>query len=166
MNITIVNVDVTTPAGKKYNQAEVIFKNESGQVQNKKLFSFNNPSVFAALKDAKSGDQFSITQVKNDKGYWDWTAASSGASAPASQAAPATAAPSRQVNSNYETKEERAFRQRLIVRQSSLSSAVACLSPGAKSSLDPDAVLALAERFNEWVFKEPDLFFEGPNDLE
>ena len=55
--------------------------------------------------------------------------------------------------SNYETKEERAARQELIVRQSSLSNAVAILSVGAKTLAKND-VLDLATDLSNWVFNK------------
>jgi hypothetical protein len=169
MNITIVNVDVTTPAGKKYQQAEVVFKDDTGRVNTKKIMSFANPAVFAAMKDATSGQVYTITQVKNDRGYWDWTAASVGGnSAPAQAAsspAPRQASPAPS-GRDFETKEERALRQRLIVRQSSLSNAISMLTPGSKQALAVGDVIQLAEELNAWVFKEPDLFFETENDLD
>ena len=55
--ITIVNVEVTTPAGKRYQAAEVIYK-QNGETKTKKIMSFVNPAVFAVVKDAKSGNVF------------------------------------------------------------------------------------------------------------
>ena len=167
MNITLVNVDVTTPAGKKYQQAEVVFKDDTGRVNTKKVMSFANPAVFAAIKDAKSGEQFTITQEKNDRGYWEWTSAKPGAGEAKASAAPARqAAPAPASGRDFETKEERAQRQRLIVRQSSLSNAISMLTPGSKQAIAVADVIAVAEQLNEWVFKEPDLFFETENDLD
>jgi hypothetical protein len=42
------------------------------------------------------------------------------------------------------------------VKQSSLSSAVATLSPGAKTALDANAVLELAQKYADWVFTTAD----------
>ena len=163
MNITIVNVDVTTPAGKKYQQAEVVFKDDGGKVNTKKIFSFANPAVFDVIKGAKSGEAFSVTTVKNDKGYWDWTAATACSAAPAAPASyqrSATPAPTR----DFETKEERAQRQRLIVRQSSISNAISMLTPSAKQSLAVADVLAVAEQLNNWVFEPAALTFDSMED--
>ena len=55
--------------------------------------------------------------------------------------------------STYETPEERAARQRLIVRQSCLSNAVETLKVD-KKGVDPTEALKLAERYVGWVFGE------------
>ena len=166
--ITIVNVEVTTPTGKRYQQAEVIYK-ENGETRTKKIMSFANPAVFNVVKDAKGGEQYTITQNKDDKGYWQWTSITSGAEAagvPANTGqAPSGRNPAPSTGRDFETKDERAERQKLIVRQSSLSNAIATLSPGAKAGLDPNAVLELAEKYVAWVTDAPDLFFEQPNDI-
>jgi hypothetical protein len=168
--ITIVNVEVTTPAGKKYQMAEVVYKQEYNgkqDVKTKKVMSFANPAVFATVKDAKSGEQYELTQVKENE-YWQWTNlvkidgnTSAAPSAPASSTSRQAASYS---GRDFETKEERADRQRLIVRQSSLSNAINILTPGSKSALDTKAVLALADELVAWVTQAPSLI-EMQNDL-
>ena len=165
--ITIVNVDVQTPAGKKYQMAEVIYK-QDGETKTKKIMSFANPAVFATVKDAKQGEVYTISQTKDDRGYWQWSTIQAGAAAsaqaassPASSPRPSTPSTGR----DFETKEERAERQKLIVRQSSLSNAINMLTPGAKSALDTKVVLALADELVAWVTAAPSLF-EMKNDLE
>lgn len=163
--INVVNVDVQTPAGKRYQVAEVIYK-QNGETKTKKIMSFVNPAVFAVVKDAKSGDVYTITQEKDDKGYFQWTSITSGAEAAASPvSAPARSPAAPSTGRDFETKDERAERQKLIVRQSSLSNAIATLAPGAKTALDPNAVLDLAEKYVAWVTDAPDLFMDTPNDL-
>lgn len=166
--ITIVNVEVTTPTGKRYQQAEVIYK-DNGETRTKKIMSFANPAVFNVVKDAKGGEQYTITQSKDDKGYWQWNSITQGAE-PAGVPANASAAspgrnPAPSTGRDFETKEERAERQKLIVRQSSLSNAIATLAPGAKTALDPNVVLDLADKYVAWVTAAPDLFFEQENDI-
>ena len=71
--------------------------------------------------------------------------------------------------STYETPEERAARQRLIVRQSCLSNAVETLKVD-KKGVDPTEALKLAERYVGWVFGEeakvdvPDVGFDYMED--
>lgn len=165
--ITIVNVDVQTPAGKRYQVAETIFK-MNGETKTKKIMSFANPAVFNTLKDAKSGEEYSITQEKDGNGYWQWTSISKGGSVGETTTA-AQAAPARKESSytgrDFESKEERAERQRLIVRQSCLAQAVATLSAGVKSPPTVADVLSTADQYVAWVTDAPDLF-DTPNDLE
>ena len=132
---------------------EVNYKDEAGKTQGKKLMSFTFPLVFNALKDAKQGDTFNITTSKNDKGYWDWTEATP---ATGGEVAVAGAKPASSVTASkgsYETADERTARQRLIVRQSSLTAALGTLTVGAKA-IDKEAVKALAEEYTDWVFEK------------
>jgi len=171
MQITVVNVDVTTPAGKKYSCAEVVYKQEYNgkqDVRTKKIMSFVNPAVFATAKDAKSGEVYEITQVKENE-FWQWTsmtkADGSASVGSASNAAPASTGRTAASSSgrDFEGKEERAERQRLIVRQSAVNYAIAMLSPGAKTALDKAAVFSLAESVVAFVTQAPSLI-DMPND--
>lgn len=174
MQIRIKNVDVETVpgVGKKasYQKAEVLYDN--GQYTNQvfKLFSFTNPSVFALISKATKGDTFEIEVTKNDKGFNQWVSASAsvGGSGSSDSATPVSRSTgtsgSTPRSSTYETTEERAVRQRLIVRQSSLTAAIATLSDG-KNALDPEQVKGLAEDYVSFVFEKVDLF-DQPNDLD
>ena len=162
--ITITNVDVSTPAGKNYSVAEVIFK-MNGETKTKKIMSFVNPAVFNTIKDAQRGEEYNITQEKDQQGYWQWTSIKKGAGdEPTQTAAASTRTAASSTGRDFETKDERAERQRLIVRQSSLAQSIATLSVGSKTAPDTAAVLELAEKYVAWVTDAPDLF-EEPNDL-
>lgn len=146
-----------TKAGKPYNFIELAFKNLStGKVEGKKLMPFGETkNTFDALSMGSAGDVYEITTVKNaGTGYWDWTAATRTTADAGSPTPTATRASGASVSpkSTYETPEERAVKQIYIVRQSSISNAVAILSPGSKSALDVDAVLAVANRLEDYVF--------------
>jgi len=172
MQITIVNTEVTTPSGKKYSVCEVVYKTEyqgKQDVKTKKLMSFVNPAVFATAKDAKQGEIYEVVSVKEGE-YFQWTSmvksdGSSAASQGASNAAPAATGRTAASSSgrDFESKDERAERQRLIVRQSAVNYAIAMLSPGAKTALDKAAVFALAETVVAFVTQAPSLI-EMPND--
>lgn len=156
MQITVI--DVGTPNthaaknGRSYQSLEVTYKGVDGKVGNKKLMSFTNPTVFKAAQEWSKGTVVDVTTQKDDQGYWQWTGLGTGESqvAQSPSAAPAT----RVTGSNYETKEERAERQKLIVRQSSLSNAIAILTVGAKE-IKKEQVFALASELNDWVFNQP-----------
>lgn len=152
MLIEIINVereDKPSSNGKgTYGMLTVAYRS-NGKVAEKKVMSFTNPGVFKALEKANKGDSLEVTTVKNEKtGYWDWTAVNQGGAAVAQPAQQAT----RVTGSNYETKEERALKQKYIVKQSSLSAAVAVLTVGAKTPPAPDDVIALADKFVDYVF--------------
>ena len=163
MRIEIINVQAATKptkTGKTYVQLDVAYKNltREGKIEGKKIMPFQNPDVHANLQKATMGQVFEVTTVKEGE-YWQWSnvqevakgsnmepqtsAASSG------YASKGTPSP----KSTYETPEERAARQRLIVRQSCLSNAVETLKVD-KKGVDPTEALKLAERYVGWVFGE------------
>lgn len=170
MQIKIINVAVTTmPAkgkGRPYSQAEVVYKNERDEPKTWKLVSFANPQVFEMLKDAKMNDTFEITVTKQGE-FNQWVAASKsdgtvvadvreGFGKEGSKAE--SAAP--KYTSTYETPAERAVKQRLIVRQSSLAQAIEYYKHPTLSEANvvEEDVIRIAETFADWVFQEPDLF--------
>jgi hypothetical protein len=157
MQIQIISTSVETkPTAKgSYQQLEVVFKNKTFQdkVESKKLMSFGaNAASFKTLADAPAGSVYDVTVVKNAQGYNDWpeVVQSTGA-APTAAATPSKASPP--VKSTYETPEERAQRQILIVRQSSVSSAVAALSAGAKAPVKLEDVTTYAQALSDFVFQ-------------
>lgn len=167
MQIQVVTTTVETKPTQKgnYQQLEVVYKNLTyqGKIESKKLMSFGaNATAFKALAEAPAGSQWEVTVVKNDKGYNDWTAvvASTGAVAPPQAAVAAKTQIG--ARSTYETPEERAQRQVLIVRQSSLSAAVATLAVGSKT-VKPDDVIAVAKQYENYVF---DIKDPGPSGFE
>lgn len=160
-SIKVIDVNNTHVPNAKggYNKLEVAYKNlESGKVESKILMSFGlTKDSYKALADAKNGDNFTIESEKkpgNDgKEYWTWMAASQlapgeqmvQAKAPAGNPAP---------KSNYETPEERAKKQIYIIKQSSLSNAVAVLGVGAKTPPKTEDIFALAQTFTDWVVSQ------------
>jgi hypothetical protein len=142
--------------GRQYQSIEVMYKNEQGQAQSKKLMSFANPAVFKAAQDWAKGDVVHVSTEKDANGYWQWTAVGTAETTTDNRGDTATAAPTqakaatRVSGSNYETKEERADRQVMIVRQSSLSNAVATLAiEGSKASAND--VISLAKLYEGYV---------------
>jgi len=160
MLIQVVNTTVETKPTQKgsYQQLELVYKNLTyqGKIESKKIMSFGaGASAFTILSKAGAGSTWEITVVKNAQGYNDWTsvAASDGAQAatPAPSAINSPKAAVGATRSTYETPEERAQRQILIVRQSCLSVACNTLGVGAKA-VKPDDVIALAKRYSDYVF--------------
>lgn len=157
-------IDVASPTtntnrnGREYQSLEVTYKDDQGRVSSKKLMSFSNPEVFKTAQTWEKGDNVDIAMQKDDAGYWQWTKVlADGEVAPAptnTSASTSTPAPggkpTRVTGSNYETKEERALRQRMIVRQSSLSNAVATLATHGKPLSSAD-VVTLAKQYESFV---------------
>ena len=179
MRIEIINVQAATKptkTGKTYVQLDVAYKNltREGKIEGKKIMPFQNPDVHANLQKATMGQVFEVTTVKEGE-YWQWSnvqeVAKGGNMEPQTSAASSgyaskgTPSP----KSTYETPEERAARQRLIVRQSCLSNAVETLKVD-KKGVDPTEALKLAERYVGWVFGEeakvdvPDVGFDSMED--
>ena len=171
LNISILElkkVSASTSGGKPYTKLEIAYKDLSkGALGSKIVMPFGTTQpAHKALFDAKVGDVFTVTSIKNDQsGYWDWTQAVQappGETPVTTQTAKGTVAP----KSNYETPEERAKRQVYIVKQSSLSNAIQVLSCGAKTPPSKADVFALAQEFTDWVFSEPKVTLaEMPNDV-
>jgi hypothetical protein len=160
--IQIVSVEQgSVPAGKKYQVLEVAYKDDQGKIAGKKILSFSHPTVFNTLKAAQAGEKYDVTSTKEGD-YWNWTDISkaTGATIPAgamqeSTAATKTQAFAQNANDRYETKEERAARQVMIVKQSSLAQAVATLSVNSgKDKLQVEDVLKVAETYADWVLGE------------
>lgn len=165
MQIKVLNVDVNDAGTgrNKYQIAEVLY-DVNGDKKTFKIFSFVNPSVFKEMSGAKNGDVFTITTGKNDKGYITWESATPGtvAEAPAATTKSATFSGGR----DFESKEEREIKQRYIIRQSSLSNAIAVLTTGAKAPPDEKVVFDLADKFVKYVFEVEDIFADDfPQDI-
>jgi hypothetical protein len=160
INITLLAATKSTgtsKTGKPYGILEVAYK-QDGQVKGKKLFEFKCKEICKVLGQASPGSEFTIVQEKEGE-YWEWKTISSGtassADAATTSATPASHFPSKPASTggNWETKEERAVKQVLIVKQSSLSQAVSTLKTD-KAAADPDAVIALAQKYTNWVIGE------------
>jgi hypothetical protein len=152
MQTTIKSVDVewVGSGAKKYGKAAVKHDNGKGE-KTQYLVSFKNPEVFKKVQEMVG--QTVEVENKKEGDFWQWVSINaSGTTSVSVPSVAAGASTTRVSGSNYETKEERAARQVLIVKQSSLSAAVATLSPGAKGALKSDEVLALAQEYTDWVF--------------
>lgn len=142
--------DSTGKNGKSYGVLQVAYRAD-GKLQEKKLMSFSNPQVFKHIEGLKKGDSVNVKTEKDGNGYWQWTAIES-AEAVSKPTTPASGGATRVTGSTYETPEERAIKQKYIVRQSSLTTAIQILGVGAKS-LNVDDVISMAEKLENWVFR-------------
>lgn len=175
IQIEIINVEMevkpTKVAGKTYNLWKVVYKNKSFQdkVEEKKQAGFVAPQVEETLKSTKYGDKFTVVREK-DGDYWKWIQLKKEGDEVMIQpqqgnAVPVSKAPTPTPKSTYETPEERAARQVMIVRQSSISSAVAALKV-EKAALNSNDVINMAKDFENYVLgKNPQSFADMPDDL-
>ena len=172
MLITVIHVDVSDAGSgrNKYQIAEVTYET-NGNKRAFKIFSFVNPQVFKAISSAKPGSSFNVTVGKNDKGYDTWNAIDPADNLPASTVSSIAAPTVPKYVGDRESKDEREAKQQYIIRQSSLSNAIAVLTAGAKAPPKTSDVFELAESFVQFVYNGPtkddaiDLF-NRPSDLD
>lgn len=168
-SIEILNISRETKQssnGQSYQMLDVAYKNlTNGKTEGKKIFSFNQKTekVYKMLNDATAGGKFEITSEKGEK-YWDWVDIKP--LPPETVGATKVVIPTK---STYETPEERARRQVLIVKQSSIGAAIELLSVGAKTPPTTQMVLDVAQKFTDWVFsteRPPETLMQMQNDME
>lgn len=161
-----IDTDIKKQGGGTYKGWELVYKSNQGEVRNiaKPIQSLRfNKGLEAALRNLVAGDDFVLEQEKNAQGFNEVKSITKGGAAVAQAASQTTSGSRGSVeakpsangyqNRDFETKEERTTRQRLIVRQSSISSAVSILSVGSKK-VDPAEVFALAEEITNFVFEK------------
>jgi hypothetical protein len=148
ITIKEVSVEKVVKGKTKYSVANVSYDYQ-GEARTQKILSFTNPAVFDAVQELQSGDRLEVTTTKNEAGYNVWAKIEKITGEAKTAAAPNTG---KVIGSNYETPQERAENRVRIVRQSSLSNAIATLSVGAKV-LNPEDILGLAERYFDWVYE-------------
>lgn len=159
MQIQVQFINASIEDKGKYKMAEIAYKDlAKGQVSSKKLMSFTNPEVYKTMTAAKNGEVYNVELIKNDKGYWDWTAVSVSTSvntasggSPEAPSKPSFTSP----KSTYETPEERAKKQVYIVRQSSIGAAIETLKTDKKNPTTAE-VLGVAKQYEDYVFGRDD----------
>ena len=144
--ITVLKVNIQKV--KNYETAEVSYKTDDGKTKGMKVLSFLQKEVFATLQSCEPGDVLDASFEQNNKGYWQFSSVTKTGDKASTASVPATA-PSAPAKGNWETSEERANRQVLIVRQSCLSTAVDFL--GGKKVTEED-VIKTAKTFEAYVF--------------
>lgn len=147
-----VNVENVVKGKTRYSKAVVTYTSNGRNMQ-QTMMSFTNPDVFATVQKLAPGQEIEVEITKNEAGYNQWASCKpvvADDSAPAANKATGGKAPV----SQYETREERQVRQLHIVRQSSLSTAVAALTPGAKAPLKVEDVIAFAQELVDFVYSD------------
>jgi hypothetical protein len=155
-----VDVQVAKNGGGTYKGCRLAYRDENGALKEKgfsdQAFKFI-PQVKTTLMNLKVGEQFTA-EVLKEGDYWNWKSVQAGG-APAQIAdkdIPATgkSAPYQAPKSTYATAEERAQTQVYIVRQSTLTQAVALVAANApyfKKERTPADVIAIAKEFESHV---------------
>lgn len=161
--IEVLSSTVTTVPTTKgsYQVCELAFKNKTFQnkVEGKKIMSFAEKEVFALLSVANSGDVFTVTRIKDDKGYWKWNTISAGEVKSVINSTTVDATPS--PKSNYETADERATRQLMIAKQSSLERAIKLLELNGNKKASTGDVIHIAQQFVDYVMGKTEAPTQG-----
>jgi len=137
----------------------------TGKPDGKKLVDIYAKSVWPQLLAAKEGEVYEVEREKNAKGYWEWksvtlSAAAATDAAPQTATSPTTSAarPANAVGKatervgSWETPEERSAKQVYIVRQSSITNAIAFLKIEGDAGTEVKEVIAIAKQFEDYVF--------------
>lgn len=151
--VTIQDVKVSAVQNGKnnYSVAEVVYTDSRGENKNKKIMSFSNPAVFAFVSKIKNPTK--VVVENSGAPYYNWVKidAANDEEGVAAKAAPRSTT----YQDNRETPEERARRQLMIVKQSSLANALTFASyknPTGTSSVQE--VIDIANTFVEWVMSD------------
>lgn len=156
--ITVIR-SVKTVAEKGYPVVELAYKTDDGKTKGMKIFGFGEQKANAQVAgDAQQGDVLEAEFEQNAKGYWQFrslkatgekaTTAGTGVSGstPTEGRSSGSTYAAGQSKGNWETSEERAARQVMIVRQSSLSTAASLRPKGSAAE-----VISLAKEFEAFV---------------
>lgn len=141
MRIEVVRLDPVVKEAKYFHYT-IHYLND-GKEFKRKLVSFSTGKLpYDALKAAKPGEKYDIKLEKDENGNWFWSEVIKveGGMGPKDNTTGKSG--------NWETTEERARRQILIVRQSCLAQAIAF------GNAEVEDVIALAGKFEEWVNRE------------
>lgn len=166
MNVTgvVMSVSLSKQIKKKgggtYNGWELVYRSDDDEVKTiaKPVQGLQyNPALKNSLEQLSAGDEFTANMEKNDGGYWDIKSVVKGRvavepSLPSPSPAAKPQAGSNYQGRDYESKEERTAKQKYIIKQSSLSAAVAVLTVGAKTPPKTEDILSLADIFVDYVF--------------
>lgn len=162
MQIEIIQVSdpVTRPGSTgDYQTIEIAYKRQ-GKIEGKKIVSFNYGEVYDLLCEAQPGEFYDVTTKKNEKNFWDWTKAKqideitevANVETKKSYAPKAAGAPG--AAKQWVPDEDK---QRLIVRQSCIKSAVELLGHFGDAKNQKEALasaLDLGEVFVMWVYQD------------
>ena len=149
-----LDVQVAKAAGGTYPGARLMYRDEAGALKEKSfhnnVFKFN-PGLKTQISNLKAGQSFVMTMEKEGE-FWNVksivpSSTTNDAGKHSGAVQETKTAPISSPKSTYETSEERAKKQIYIVRQSSISSAIA-LYPKAKN----EQILETAKLFEDYVF--------------
>lgn len=151
MIVTIKEVLAEKPKGPKGYTKLSVFTEEYKFPQFIMDFAPESKDAYKVLKDAIPGEVYDISTIKNEKGYDTWTQAVK-QDKPKTFGGTAGSVPAAR-GGTWETPEERARKQVLIVRQSSLAQAIETFKAQAIQPSGTE-VTDLAQEYVNWVFQD------------
>ena len=168
MLVQVVGVsDPITQTGKNNKQYKLIEVEytANGKKSTKKLTSYS--PVYDLFSAAMPEQSFNV-EVKKDGNFYNWEHAEPAGSDVQGETTPVSAPQAKDMGfkktftkrpeSSYETPEERAARQELIVRQSSIASAIAFFDArGNPTMFNTQDILQTAMLFRDFVYQVSDL---------
>lgn len=143
-----------TKTNKPYQVAHVTYRDDQGKLAERDIMPFGNQANSNKFLSTAAPGFYTITLEKNDAGFNDWVSVTAGeavqgnAAPTARPAGGASPAP----RNTYETPEERAIKQKYIVRQSSLTNAISLFELDKKHVPTIQEVIATAKAFEDYVF--------------
>lgn len=154
--ITVLKAEVTKQP-KGYFVAEIAYKTDDGKTKGMKVLDFVQKEVFEVIKDVKPGDILEVNFEKNQKGFWTFKdVTNTGTKGEVSvMSSPVTEA--KKSPGNWETSVERAARQVMIVRQSSLSNTINYFELTGHKKATPEDVIAVSKVFEAYVLDRGDI---------
>lgn len=142
--ITILKVD-QEKAPKGYVVTTVNYKDQTGKVRAMKVLPFKDQAQVAeAFSAAKPGEVWEVRLQKNDRDFWEFAPTPLKVGDQAQVTAPTA-------KGNWETAEERNKKQGYIIRQNSVTNAVAFMD-AVKAKMSPQEVIEIAKVFENYVF--------------
>ena len=138
---------------KGYEVVEVAYKDPEGKTKGMKVLDFVQREVFKSLEGVNDGDILDVEFEQNDKGYWQFKSVQKGQKTSMGNSTVANSGQEARVatKGNWETSEERAARQVMIVRQSSLSNTISYFELTKHTKATPEDVIAVAKVFEAFV---------------
>jgi hypothetical protein len=167
VTIQDVRIETVTKGRNSYQVATVVHTTPRGETKEKKVMSFSNPAVYATVSKAQSGQVYDVGYTPGDQ-YYNWATISlmeaPGAAPKASTGGTAAPAGGKVAISTYETAEERKIKQMYIIKQSSITNAIA----RAAQHTDPTAidVLQLAQMYVDFVYGTNETLAQGLDEMD
>jgi hypothetical protein len=167
VTIQDVRIETVTKGRNSYQVATVVHTTPRGETKEKKVMSFSNPAVYATVSKATSGQVYDVGYTPGDQ-YYNWATISLMEASGEPQKAAAggsTAATGGKVSvSTYETAEERKIKQMYIIKQSSITNAIA----RAAQHTDPTVidVLQLAQIYVDFVYGNNETLSQGLDSMD